>query len=168
MVRSKAQWLKDGEKATRYFLNLENRNCVNKSVSFLDKGDGEIISEQQKILEEVHEFYKNLYTLKEVENVDLDHLKENATILDPNDTIGLEGDMTLSEIASVLKNMNNNKSPGPDGFTIEFYKFFFSDIGCFLVRSFNEGFHNESLSVTQYQGVITCIPKEGKPSLLQE
>ena len=59
--------------------------------------------------------------------------------------------------------MNNNKSPGPDGFTTEFYKFFFSDIGCFLVRSFNEGFYSESLSVTQYQGVITCIPKEGKP-----
>ena len=67
------------------------------------------------------------------------------------------------EIKQVLINMKNNKSPGPDGFTVEFYKFFFKDIGIFLVRSFNEGISKGELSVTQYQGVITCIPKEGKP-----
>ena len=66
-------------------------------------------------------------------------------------------------MARVLKNMQNDKSPGPDGFTTNFYKFFFKDIGDFLVRSINYGFMTGSLSVTQRQGVITCIPKEGKP-----
>ena len=75
----------------------------------------------------------------------------------------MDGDVTLLETALVLKNMKNDKSPGPDGFTTEFYKFFFCDIGCFLIRSYNEGFRSGTLSVTQYQGVITCIPKEGKP-----
>ena len=59
--------------------------------------------------------------------------------------------------------MKNNKSPGPDGYTVEFFKFFFNDLGHFLVRSTNEGFDKGKLSITQYQGVITCIPKEGKP-----
>ena len=31
------------------------------------------------------------------------------------------------------------------------------------MRSINDGFANEKLSVTQYQGVITCIPKDEKP-----
>ena len=59
--------------------------------------------------------------------------------------------------------MKNNKSPGPDGFTVEFFKYFFSDIGAFLLRSVNKGFQDEQLSVTQRQGVIVCIPKEDKP-----
>ena len=59
--------------------------------------------------------------------------------------------------------MNNNKSPGPDGFSVEFFKFFFKDIGDFYVRSIREGLANGRLSVTQYQGVITCLPKDNKP-----
>ena len=163
IVRSKSQWIREGEKASRYFCNLENRNFINKTVGFLDRGSGEIITNQSDILKEVYCFYKNLYSFKEVDDADLTFLKDDAKILDSNDTIGLEGEITIAEIALVLKNMKNNKSPGPDGFTTEFYKFFFSDIGHFLVRSFNESFCNGKLSTTQYQGVITCIPKEGKP-----
>ena len=59
--------------------------------------------------------------------------------------------------------MKNNNSPGSDGFWIEVFNFFFVDIGHVLVRSINDGFVNEKLSVTQSQGVITCIPKEEKP-----
>ena len=51
-----------------------------------------------------------------------------------------------------------NNSPGPAGFSVEFYKIFFYDIGSLVVRSINYGFGKEELSVTQKQGVITCIP----------
>ena len=75
----------------------------------------------------------------------------------------LEGPITYTEAANILKNMKNNKSPGPDGFTNEVYKFFFKDIGHYFIRSLNEGFKMGQLTTTQYQGVITCLPKEGKP-----
>ena len=58
--------------------------------------------------------------------------------------------------------MKNNKSPGIDGFTAEFYKFFWNNLGVYLVRSLNYAYITENLSVTQKQGIITCIPKEGK------
>lgn len=35
--------------------------------------------------------------------------------------ISLEGEITHREAASVLINMSNNKSPGSDGFTTEFF-----------------------------------------------
>jgi hypothetical protein len=41
MIRAKAKWLKDAEKNTKYFFNLEKRNYINKTIQQLinDKGD---------------------------------------------------------------------------------------------------------------------------------
>ena len=58
--------------------------------------------------------------------------------------------------------MKNCKSPGNDGFTSEFFKFFWSDVGVFILRSLNYAYRTDSLSVTQKQGIITCIPKPNK------
>ena len=43
-----------------------------------------------------------------------------------------------------------------------FIKFFWIDLGDFLVRSINYGYTSGKLSVTQRQGVITCLPKGNK------
>ena len=58
--------------------------------------------------------------------------------------------------------MKNNKSPGLDGLTVEFFKFFWVDIGHYILNSLNYGYRTGSLSITQKQGVITCIPKPNK------
>jgi hypothetical protein len=74
----------------------------------------------------------------------------------------LEGEISLPELTSALKRMKNNKSPGSDGFTAYFFKFFWIDVGKFVFRCVNYGYQQQKMSVTQRQGVITCIPKEGK------
>ena len=68
----------------------------------------------------------------------------------------------MDELTKALKNMKNDKSPGPDGFTAEFFKFFWIDIGIFVLRSLNYAYRTGQLSVTQKQGVITCLPKPNK------
>ena len=70
--------------------------------------------------------------------------------------------MTWEELIYTLKTTKPNKSPGPDGFTVEFFKFFINDIGHLLLRSFNEGFEKGTMSVSFRQGSITMIPKENK------
>ena len=74
----------------------------------------------------------------------------------------MEGEIEYWVLGVVLKNMKNNKSPGLDGFTVVFYKFFWIDIGRYVLRSLNYGYRTGSLSITQKQGVITCIPKPNK------
>ena len=58
--------------------------------------------------------------------------------------------------------MKNEKSPVLDGYTVEFFKFFWIDIGVFVLRSINYGYRTGLLSVTQKQGIITCLPKPNK------
>ena len=113
-------------------------------------------------------FYKKLYTSKNTKinanNRRLFFDRDNPFLnfLIENEMQNLEGLLTLPEALKSLKQMKNNKSPGIDGFTVEFYKFFWSNLGVYLVRSLNYGYAIQKLSVTQKQGIITCIPKEGK------
>ena len=56
--------------------------------------------------------------------------------------------------------MRNNKSPGSDGLTTEFYRAFLDIISTYVVNSFNYAFNTGNLSISQRQGIISLIPKE--------
>ena len=73
-----------------------------------------------------------------------------------------ENDLKIDEVANALKQLPNDKSPGSDGFTTNFYKFFWPDIKDFLHESFLYSFKNGELTNDQKRGIINLIPKEGK------
>ena len=50
--------------------------------------------------------------------------------------------------------MNNNKSPGSDGLTTEFYKIFWNTIKTFYIDSINLSFKTKHLTPLQKQGII--------------
>jgi len=58
--------------------------------------------------------------------------------------------------------MSNNKSPGSDRLTVEFYKIFWNDIKHFLIDSLNFSFEKGILTDLQIQGIISLIPKPNK------
>ena len=58
--------------------------------------------------------------------------------------------------------MNNNKSPGSDGLTTEFYKIFWNDIKYYFVNSINTSYDSGHLTQLQKQGIISLIPKKDK------
>ena len=45
---------------------------------------------------------------------------------------------------------------------MELFKFFWIDFGRFIQRSLNIAYQSGSLSVTQKQGIITCLPNPNK------
>ena len=92
----------------------------------------------------------------------LEHIQQNPK-LSFESRNELEDELTEKEILAALKKMKNNKSPGTDGFTSEFFRFFYNDIKVFIKRSLNEGYHEGKLSISERQGLITCIPKGDKP-----
>ena len=68
--------------------------------------------------------------------------------------------VTEYECASALKAMKNNKSPGSDGITTEFYKIFWSEIKSYYVKSLNYSFEIGDMTVMQKQGLISLLPKK--------
>ena len=165
-VRSRMQWIEEGEKPSKYFSNLETRNFVNKTIPKLITERGDTIHEQKEILTEATLYYKNLYSKRDmIHDIDLKNELPYLDIPKLNDDIkeSLEGEITLTELLSALKRMKNGKSPGSDGYTVEFFKVFWNEIGEFILRSINYGYSNGEMSITQKLGIITCIPKGDKP-----
>ena len=167
MIRAKARWMAEGEKCTKYFCGLENRHYKDKTITKLITDKGEI-TDIKEILECQQNYYADLYKSRHChlseENRNIFLNKENPYLnfLTKEESEECEGKITKEECLEALKNMKNNKSPGSDGFTCEFYKFFWKDIGSFLVRSINCAYDNGQLSIMQRLGIITSIPKENK------
>ena len=74
--------------------------------------------------------------------------------------------MTLEEILKVLKTCKSNKSPGTDGFSSEFYTFFWLDIKDYLLDAMNYNYIKQNMSISLREGLITLIPKKDKDTLL--
>ena len=150
-----------------FFINLEKRNSVNKTITHLQRSNGEVIREQSHILEETLNYYTKLYESKDnnthLEDFDKNISRSDFPTLTESQMHQLDGLLTSKELLIALKKIPNNKSPGSDGFTAEFWKFFFKDLGDFLLRSINYAYKSGELSVTQRLGIITLLPKGNKP-----
>ena len=80
-----------------------------------------------------------------------------------NQSVELEGNLTIEELSSASKSMKNNKSPGIDGFQAEFYKVFWNKLKFVILRAPNSGYDNGEISSSLKQCIISCIPKGNKP-----
>ena len=60
---------------------------------------------------------------------------ENENKLSNEDAEKLEGEIKLKELSDALKILKNEKSPGLDGFTVEFFKCVWIDLKFFILRS---------------------------------
>ena len=150
-VRSRAKWITDGEKIKNYFCSFENRNYISKYMTETEKQNGFIITEFLKIIMEVTNFYRNLYVSQEnvIVDTDLDDLLSDKDLNKlTKEQAGDLGVLTYEEFSNALKRMKNDKSPGSDDFSVEFFKCFWKDIGYFVLRSINYAFIIGELSVT--------------------
>jgi hypothetical protein len=165
LLRSKADWAELGERNTKYFLNLEKRNYKNKCITKLINEKEELIEDSTEILKYEAEFYNNLYTDPKITIPDAENdgfLDENIKKLNEDSTDLCEKEINLEELGTALKDLKNGKSPGTDGFTADFYKFFWSKIKYHILESLKQAYTSGELSTEQKRGVINLIPKKDK------
>jgi len=65
--------------------------------------------------------------------------------------------ITENEAFKALKEFAVAISPGTDGLTTEFLKYFWLELKTLIVGSFNYAFSNGSLSISQRRGIISLI-----------
>ena len=165
-IRAGQKWAEDGEKSTKFFLNLEKQRSNSNTIFRLkSKDSNHVYSDCTDILNELETFYSNLYKNNlQNENVE-DELgffkKCENKYLDEYDVDYLDGVISENEVLDALKRSSNGSAPGLDGLPAEVYKFFWNDIRLPLMKCFYEVLREGQLSNSQRLGVI-CLHFKGK------
>ena len=73
-----------------------------------------------------------------------------------------------TEIEAVIKNLPQNKSPGPDGFIGEFYQTFREELMPIFLTFFQKIAEEGTLACSFYEATITLIPKADKDNTKKE
>ncbi len=130
-LRSKAQWISEGERNTKYFLTLEKIHGQQKIMSELEV-DNQLINNQNDIMREQHTFYKQLYQKNiNFNDADLQRFCDQINVpkVRDNDRDKCEQIITACELEKMLKTMKNDSSPVIDGLTAAaWYKMFWVNI----------------------------------------
>ena len=147
------------------FCNLEKNKVVEKTIK--KTGNGKVITEQSELLNQIRQFYENLYkdrhiNLNNNDQWDWNLIDKQLTKLAPNEALNIEGPLTIKEIGVALKGIKHNKTPGINGFPAEFYKMFWGKLKFFVLRAYNYSFLKGEMPLSLRQTIISCLPKGNK------
>ena len=81
------------------------------------KKTNEVLNCQKQFYEKLYDNVNGVDEYTPIENI----IGENDTKLSEAEAQKIEGEMIYVELTKALKNMKNEKSPGLDGFTVDFF-----------------------------------------------
>ena len=165
-IRSRAQWIEEGEKPTRFFFRLEQKRADKNFFESLVDDDGVEKSSQSDLESILVNFYRRLFSKDsidmQIQTEIIDDLEFSLTDLEREQCEGL---FSKEELHSALQGLQTGKSPGSDGLPTEFYLFFWDSLGDLLVSVFNERFRLGILSDSQRESLLRLIHKKDERNL---
>jgi len=162
IFRSRAKWAEEGEKSTKYFLNLlkdrQKKLQIRRIIS-----NGQTFIKQDEITKAIGKFYKKLYSkqdnLKKVDQSE--KMFQGLPKLSDEDCEMLKQPISLEELTRTL-NTCKESAPGLDGISYDTYKSLWSQAGPLILGAWEYSNKIDETSVSQRNSVITLLEKKGK------
>ena len=119
----------------RLIKKKREKNQINK----IRNGKGQVTTDAE-IQNIIRDYYEQLYGNKmdNLEEMDRFLEKFNLPRLNQKEMEIMNNPITSTEIEGVIKNLPKNKSPGPDGFTGEFYQTFRQELMPIFLKFFQK------------------------------
>ncbi|GKC42072.1 hypothetical protein Tco_1059794 [Tanacetum coccineum] len=136
--KAKIRWAIEGDENSKFFHAIINKKRANLSV----KGvmvDGEWMDDPSRVKEEFHNYFATRFQDPGANRGNINFTFPNRLSLDQ--VSDLESPISRDEIRLAVWGCGEDKSPGPDGFTFEFFRKFWKVVGpdfCIAVEWFFE------------------------------
>ena len=144
----------------RLIKKKREKNQINK----IRNEKREVITDNAEIQRVIRDYYEQLYGNKMDNLKEMDRFLEkfNLPRLNQEEIEIINKPISSTEIDVVIKNFPQNKSPGPDGFTGEFYQIFREELMPILQKLFQKIVEEGTLPNSFYEATITLISKPDK------
>lgn len=162
--KARLRWLREGDVNSKTFHRAINyRRNINRLMGLEIRGDW--IDDPRKVKEAVREHFQNLFARRTSNMVELpEDLFENRLSVADGDL--LIRPFSVEEIRQAVWDCEGDKSPGPDGFSMIFYRNHWDIIKDDLIRVFTEFHINGRLARGCNSSYIALIPKKEGASIL--
>ena len=140
------------------------KNREKNQINRIRNENGEITTDNTDIQRIIRDYYQKPHANKmdQLEEMDKFLEKYNLPKLNQEKIENLNRSITSMEIKTEIRNLPTNKSPGPDGFTGEFYQKFREELTPILLKIFQKIAEEGKLPNSFYEATITLIPKPDK------
>ncbi|GLU24114.1 hypothetical protein SLE2022_400750 [Rubroshorea leprosula] len=165
--KSRIKWLQEGDSNTTYFYKVVKVSRGKSVIKELYTKENKRLTTVFSMENEAVRFYQEL-----LGTADSNCTEASNSWLKDLFNFQLPVDMANSLIHPVTEEKNKvvvfsspgNRSPGPDGFTAEFYKAAWSIVGDLVVKAIKEFFSSGQLLKEVNSTIISLVPKIQNPT----
>ena len=127
--------------------------------------DGSLVTEHQDLTQVACNFYEDLFGQKNtIDSSQTILLNSITTPISDSMNTAMNMDISTDEILTAIACCGNNKMPGPDGFTAEFYKAFSTEIAPILTIIYNKCQYDIPKSMKDAGSSVSSSKRETRPN----
>ena len=154
---SREIWLREGDRNTSFFHRMISAHRRNNSLDRV-KINGEWLSEEQKVREGIVNAFQQLLLedmgwKEDIGRIQLDQISQQ-------EAENLETPFSKTEVHSALMEMNGDKAPGSDGFTMAFWQSCWEFAKKEILEMFREFHEHSSFLKSLNNTFLVLIPKK--------
>ncbi|GKC79679.1 RNA-directed DNA polymerase, eukaryota [Tanacetum coccineum] len=165
LQKAKIKWAIEGDENSKFFHGVVNKKRANLAIKGI-MVDGDWVDILSRVKDEFCSHFTSRFQAPCDSRSKINFPFPNR--LNSEQATSLETPITTDEIRSAVWACGENKSPGPDGFTFEFFQRFWDVIGpdfCLAVKWF---FDHNSFAKGCNSSFIALIPKVSDPKFVNE
>jgi hypothetical protein len=165
-LKSRMLWLAGGDKNTRFFHRFASARRAKKQIWDIAEVDGTTHHTQEGIKSAVVNHFKALFQITSVPNLttQIKLAYRFPKLVTNEEALALESPCTKEEVFVVLKGFKKEKSPGPDGWSVELYLHFFYIMGQDLLDVVEDARTRGVISPQLNSTYLVLIPKSNHPT----
>ncbi|KAK4383968.1 hypothetical protein Sango_3103200 [Sesamum angolense] len=159
--KAKLQWLKGGDQCSKVFFRRVATRRANKRLFYISDSDGLVQTDPTTISSDFVTYFQDLLGGDRTDRaLDLHYLRPWARyILMEEEACALIRPVTVDDVKTAMFDTEEDKAPGPDGFSSGFYKAAWPIVGEEISKGIMDFFTTDRLLKQVNATLLTLIPK---------